>query len=129
MRPLVIGAVQREQIAALRALAADNVMDPEAMKTAAAKDVAAYRQMMTELSIELPSGYLVTYSHERQPDPAIGLVQHISVSVDAPNRGPHPAAMNMILAAFGMQTIEQSLKVWIEDVSRTEKAINVVQRL
>ena len=129
MRALVIGAVQKQQIATLRALAAENVMDPEAMKTAAAKDIAAYRQMMTELSIELPSGFLVTYSHERQPDPSLGVVQHISISVDAPNRTPHPAAVNMILGLFGMQSFDQSLKVWIEDVSKTEKAINVVQRL
>lgn len=126
MRALVVGAVQKEQIARLRALAAENVMDPEAMKTAAAKDIAAYRQMMTELSIELPSGFLVTYSHERQP---LGVVHHISISVDAPNRAPHPAAVNMILGYFGMQPFDQSLRVWIEDVSRTEKAINVVQRL
>jgi hypothetical protein len=129
MRALVIGATQRAQIATLRALAADNVMDPEAMKTAAAKDIAAYRQMMTELSIELPDGFLVTYSHERQPDPTLGVVRHISISVERPNRTPHPAAVNMILAEFGMQPFDQSLGVWIEDVTATEKAINVVQRL
>jgi hypothetical protein len=127
MRPLVIGAVQKQQIATLRALAAENVMDTEAMKTAAAKDIAAYRQMMTDLSVELPVGFLVTYSHERcEP---FGVMQHISITVDAPNRSPHPAAVNMILAEFGMQPFDQSLSVWIEHVSKTEKAINVVQRL
>lgn len=123
-----MGAVQQVQIDALRKLAAENVMDPEAMKTAIAKDIKAYRQMMAELSIELPNGFLVTYSHERHPDP-YGAVRHISISVDAPNRAPHPAAVDMILEAFGMQPIDQSLSIWVEDVSKTEKAINVVQRL
>ena len=127
MRALIIGAMQKEQIAALCALAVENVMDAEAMKTAAARDITAYREMMANLSIELPTGYLITYSHERHPQ--IGVVQHISMSVEAPNRTPHPAAVNMILEAFGMQSIDQSLSVWIEDVSKTEKAINVVQRL
>jgi hypothetical protein len=127
MRALIIGAAQKAGIAKLRAMAAENVLDTEAMKTAAAADIAAYRQMMVELSIELPAGYLVTYSHERNP--LAGVIQHISVSVDAPNRAPHPAAVNMILEAFGMLSVDQSLSVWIEDVSRTEKAINVVQRL
>lgn len=127
MRPLIIGAQQKVEIAALRQLAAENVMDTEAMKTASVKDIAAYRQMMTELSIELPKGFLVTYSHERVPE--LGVCQHISISVEAPNRAPHPAAVNMILDAFGMQSIDLSVSVWMEDVSRTEKAINVVQKL
>jgi len=127
MRPLVIGAAQKEQIAKLRALAAENVMHPEAMKTAAAKDIAAYRQMMVELSIELPTGYLVTYSHEDQP--SAGLYAHISISVEAPNKMPHPAAVDMILEAFGMQRLHQSAKAWIEDVTPTEKAINALQRV
>jgi len=128
MRPLIIGSAQKAQIAELREKAEGNIMDTEAMKTAAAADIDRFRQSMVDQSIELPSGYLVTYSLERQPDPQLGVVQHVSISVDAPNRAPHPAAVNMILAAFGMATIDQSLSVWIEDVSRTEKAINVVQR-
>ena len=126
MRPLIIGAQQKAEIAALRALAADNIMDALAMDAAAAKDINAYRAMMADMSIELPHGFLVTYTLQRQP---IGAVQHISISVEAPNRMPHPAAVNMILDAFGMQSFDQSLKVWIEDVTPTEKAINVVQWL
>jgi hypothetical protein len=126
MRPLVIGAVQKEQIAKLRALAAANAMDPVAMDAAAKKDINAYRDMMADLSIELPVGFLVTYTHQLQQ---IGSIQHISISVEAPNRTPHPAAVNMILEAFGMKSFDQSLKVWIEDVTPTEKAINVVQWL
>jgi hypothetical protein len=128
MRPLVIGAAQKEQIAKLRALAAANVMDPGDMQKAAEKDISAFRKMMVEFSIGLPVGFLVTYCHERQPDP-LGVVAHISVTVDRFNRTPHPAAVDMILDAFGMQPINQSVKVWIEEVAPGENAINIVQRL
>jgi hypothetical protein len=128
MRALVIGETEKAKIAELRQTAAANVMDAAAMRTASGKDIRAYRQMMEELSIELPRGFLVTYSHDRHPDP-YGVVRHISVSVDRANRVPHPAAVDMILEAFGMQPIGESVSVWIEDVGKREKAINVVQRL
>jgi hypothetical protein len=123
-RALIIGEVQKQAIAKLIALAAANVMDPAAMNNAAEKDMAAYRQMMRTLSVELPVGYIVTYSHERQP---FGLARHLSVSLDQPNKMPHPAALDMILDAFRMLPHDQSVRLWIEDVSATIKAINVVQ--
>jgi hypothetical protein len=128
MSALIIGETQRALIAELRALAAANPFDARTIKATADKDIAAYRDMMRTLTVELPVGYAVTYSHEIQPKaPPPGLCHHISVSVDRPHLMPSPEAVEMILAEFGMQPLKTSSGVWIEDVRPGEKAVNVLQ--
>ena len=125
-RALLIGEEQRAAIAALRARAQENIYDPATVQEIASRDINAFRASMLLQSIELPRGFVVTYTHERQP---IGVVHHISVSVEDPTKTPHPAAMEMILAEFGMHKLEHSLKVWLEDIGAGHKAVNVVQWL
>jgi hypothetical protein len=128
MAALLIGEPERQKIAELIAVAAAGVMSPQRALDAANEDLAGYRDMMGRmLSIELPVGYYVTYSHERQPS---GLCHHISVSVDRPGKMPSVEAVNMILEAFGMQPVLKAVpgkRVWIEDVEPGQKAINIVQ--
>jgi hypothetical protein len=76
MAALLIGEPERQKIAELIAVAAAGVMSPQRALDAANEDLAGYRDMMGRmLSIELPVGYYVTYSHERQPSdyPEIGV--------------------------------------------------------
>ena len=124
MRALVIGQTERARIAELRTLAAANPIDPLTAQAAAEKDMAAFRDFMGNMAVELPVGYHVAYSHERQP---IGVCHHISISVDRAGKVPHPAAVEMILGEFGMAPMGQSVCLWIEDVGPTIKAINIVQ--
>jgi hypothetical protein len=126
-RMLMIGPDEEARIAALKGFATHNVMDAAEMITTAAKDREAWSKWMAAFSIPLPVGFWVTYSHETQPQ--LGLCRHISVSVDAKDKGPHPAAINMILEAFGMDPFDRGTSViWQEDID-TGFAINVVQRL
>jgi hypothetical protein len=127
-RVLLIGPDERAAIALLKAHAATRIFDVKAV-TEAAGDMPAFRVMMRRFSLPLPHGYVVTYTHERQPDPRLGVIQHISVSVDAPGKYPSTEAVEMILAAFGMAPIKDSLKVWPEDVEPGVGAVNIVQRL
>jgi hypothetical protein len=88
--------------------------------------MAAYRDMMATLTLELPVDYRVTYTHEQQPH--AGLCHHISISVNRPKKMPHPEAVGMILSEFGMRPLDDTPNgVWIEDINPLTKAINVVQ--
>ena len=124
MSALIIGEKQRSAITEMRAFAAADPLDPASVMRTAEKDMGALRGFMGTLSIELPVGYFVTYSHERQP---FGLAQHISVSVNRPHKAPSVEAVEMILEEFGMQPLRGSVSVWIEEVNRTTKAINILQ--
>jgi hypothetical protein len=122
---LIIGEAERKQIADLRALAAANPQDVVQVQTAANRDIAAFREMMETLSLQLPVGYRIAYSHEMQPK--AGLCHHISISVARPKKMPSQEAVEMILQEFGMRPMSQSNKLWIEDVDHVTKAINIVQ--
>lgn len=121
---LVIGPEHRAQIAEIRAVAAASVLDCHAARATAAQDMAGYRDMMRMTSLELPYGYRVTYSHERQP---CGICQHISISMEW--RLPAPPAVETILLAFGMRPASGSIGCWFEEVDPGTRALNVVQLL
>jgi hypothetical protein len=126
MPVLVIGEAQRRLIAELKAFAAANPQDAISAKTVADRDMAAYRDMMSTLTLELPVGFVVTYTHEMQPK--AGLCHHISISVRRPKKVPHPEAVQMILNEFGMRPLDDAPGgVWVEEIDPVTKAINVVQ--
>jgi len=122
---LIIGEVQRQQIAALRALAAANPQNVAQVQTAANRDLGAFRDMMQTLSLHLPVGYHIAYSHEMQPQ--AGLCHHISISVDRPKKMPSQEAVDMILQEFGMKPVRESNSMWIEEINPVTHAINIVQ--
>lgn len=124
---LIIGATQRKQIAELRVLAAANVQDPTQVINTARRDIKAYRDMMNALTVEIPLGYFVTYTHELQPHH--GLCHHISISVDRPRKMPSVEAVEMLLEEFGMEPLKRSRGVWIEEVDPTTSAINILQTI
>jgi len=127
MPALIIGEAQRQQIAELKAVAAANPQDPVSAAAAAARNMRAYRDMMATLSVELPVGYDISYSHEKQP--TAGLCHHISISVRRAKKMPGTEAVAMILEAFGMRPMEKSDGLWIEDINPVTKALNIVQTI
>ena len=127
MPALIIGEAQRQQIAELKAVAAANPQDPVSAGAAAARNMRAYRDMMATLSVELPVGYVIAYSHEKQP--TAGLCHHISISVRRAKKMPGTEAVAMILEAFGMRPMEKSDGLWIEDINPVTKALNIVQTI
>jgi hypothetical protein len=131
MPALIIGDDERAMIGALRARMAANPINPAEANAAAKADPAAFRRHMSAFTIELPIGYFVTYSVERQPAaPPPGLCTHISISVARARMMPSTAAVDMILEAFGMSAIRAGTsKIWIEQIDEWTKAVNVVQLL
>lgn len=128
MQILVIGPAEFEQIAELRAVAAAMPLHAMGMVAASAQDEAAFRDAMRTHAIFIPHGFAVVYTHEIQPNaPPPGLFHHISISVNTHGKLPSPEAVETILEAFGMQSLNASDGVWIEDISQGEKAVNVLQ--
>ena len=104
-------------------------MDAMASDMIAQTDIDAYRDMMETLSIDLPVGFHVTYTHERQPNAPTPtkLCHHISISVERPKKMPLPEAVEMILLEFGMKPMREATGVWLEDIDRVTAAVNIVQ--
>lgn len=128
MAVLFIGDEQRHQIDELRAFAASTPFDAVALNATSAADMDAFRDMMRQYSMVIPTGNLVFYSHELQPcDGHLVRCHHISISVDRPNMMPSPFVVKEILECFEMLPLEDSAAWWIDDVSPGVKAINVVQ--
>jgi hypothetical protein len=139
MRALIIGEPERQAISALKARAATSVIDAAA---AMQGDPDKVRQENRSLTILLPRGFEVTYTHERQPS---GLYHHLSVSVDQRDRMPSPEAVDMIMEAFGLEPahlaehlqprpkvpdkMRLETAVWTEDFEPGRTAVNVLQRM
>jgi hypothetical protein len=129
VRGLIIGEAQQRQIAALRAFAAENPMDAAKLPLyVKGKDATEIRDWMKQFSIELPVGFVVTYSHEIQPyAPPPGLCHHLSVTVAVRDKMPNPIHVQAILQLFGMAALENADALWIEEVDPHTKAVNVLQ--
>lgn len=76
--------------------------------------------------VELPRGYRVNISFEQQP---AGLCLHLSMSTSAPDKLPHPAALQMVLQAMGIDRHEEA-RTWVEEFEVDGKpggrAVNIV---
>lgn len=76
----------------------------------------------------LPINYRLAISYEEQ---SVGLCLHLSMSIDTPNRLPHPAAMATVAQACGIDIkVVPPARVWIEefliDGQPGGKAINML---
>ena len=129
MSALIIGEVQRAKIAELIAFAAaTGPFHAENLKKLAGSEIDRFRDMMNTLSIELPIGFHVTYSHVMHSQgPQPGRYQCISISVERRDRVPSPDAIEVILEEFGMHGLKGSTAVWVEQLSHGLRAVNVVQ--
>jgi hypothetical protein len=77
--------------------------------------------------VHIHDGFRVVYSIEEQP---IGLIAHLSISVEALGKYPNEVAVNMILKEFGMDEVTSDSKnaacaVWIEEKN---ESVNIVQK-
>ena len=128
--PLIIGPNERVKIAELRAFAAAMPLQVARIQALAAADIEGFRSMMQTMSIVLPVGYEVCYSHEIQPQAPVTerLCHHISITSEHDDtKVPNLEAVRYILQMFGMGPPEQSLGIWLEHVTPEIKALNVIQ--
>lgn len=130
--PLVFGDEQREALQALRERATLRPVDIVTLmaKMGDTAYKATHMAQMEEQSIEIPFGFLVTYSVEIQSK--AGPCRHMSMSSPVRGRLPSIEAVKMVAAALGFVGIFEHCNVWIEDLQRGEgrnNAINIVQPL
>lgn len=127
--PLIIGQAQKAAIARLREKAAAqpvNVQDALKMQKTPTGRV-AHLARMRDLSIPIPTDFLVTFSVETGHP--VGTCRHLSVSVGRHGRVPHPAAVLMICEEFGFNGGLESCQIWREDIGKGDSAVNVIQPL
>ena len=72
--------------------------------------------------ITIPLNFRVVFTIEQYPG---GWFKHLSVSVPVKNKGPHPQAVEMIMAEFGMGDLKArpGNSVYIEDIGDGYRAI------
>lgn len=75
-------------------------------------------------TITIPTGYRIVYSIEEQ---TIGDVKHLSVSVDEDGVLPNPTAVEMIMKEFGFKESLDNCKVFLEQISKNRKAVNILE--
>ena len=129
MRPLIIDENGRRLITDLcaRAAAAPVAMDELTKLMETPGGAEKHMARMTAQTIELPVGFVVTYSVETG-HPA-GTVRHLSVSVDADDRLPSRHAVVMIAEEFGFAGGFTDWFIWREQFANRGVAINVAQPL
>jgi hypothetical protein len=123
VRALIINDDVRKTIKKLKAKAMDNIVNAA---DAVREDPEVLRDRNSAQTFTIPNGYKVTYTIERQP---FGAAAHISISVNKLNKGPNPYAVEMILQEFGMSPLAQSVHAWVENITSTQLAINILQQL
>lgn len=85
-----------------------------------------HKKRMTRLSVEIPVGFLVTFSIETG-HPA-GTCRHMSMSSPRADRVPSPEAVEMVMSHLGFSGgIAACTAVWLEDLEGHGQAVNVVQ--
>lgn len=125
MRPIIIDGRAKESIRAMvqfakeNPLTIDNVLDVANGQREAPGDMHGYR-------CYVDMGYKIVYSIEHTP---IGLVQHLSMSVDTPGKAPSSEAVQLIMSEIGFHKQLGDCQIWVEDIAKDAVAINVVEAL
>jgi hypothetical protein len=128
----MIGATEREQIAAVIAYAKAHPILFETVRDGALSDVSVLELKDRKPGFErppsqhviFPGGFRAAYSVEQQPP---GLCSHLSVSVFGrakPGVMPSPEAVQMIAEEFGVPFPAD--KMWMEEFDPGEYAVNLV---
>jgi hypothetical protein len=129
--PLIFGEKERAELRQLRELAARQPVDMptimEEVKTPGGKQ--KHMDQMTAQTVEIPFGYLVTFSIEQGH--GAGACRHMSMSSPLNGRVPRPEAVWMVAEALGFNGGLSACATWDEDLQRGDGkrnvAINVVQ--
>jgi hypothetical protein len=134
MRPLLIGRIERAQIARAIRKASAKPLSLEAITAVPGfeGDKAHYkledrkgtpsRDDCITVNVLLPRGYRVALTFEEQP---LGLCKHLSISVDALGDLPNPHAVAWICHEYGMRFPPVG-KIWLEEFRRGHSAVNII---
>jgi hypothetical protein len=131
--PLIIGPAEQAKLDELTARAAASPIDYATMQAIAQadkdpKNAPRLRAQNRALSVEIPTAFTVTLTHEEHK-PGV-MCRHLSVGVrTTPGRGPSPAAVMMIMQALGFVNRLGRLPVYLETLDDGTAAINLVEPL
>lgn len=125
MRVLLIDDSIRAKIKTLIDYAEKNPFSMDELLDTHNKELAPAGDM-DGFSLQIPMGYMVVYSIEKQP---MGKVRHLSVSVGTENKMPSQESVQMIMEEFGFKNKLLNCSVSIEEVSPVKKAINILERI
>lgn len=126
MPALIIGPAEQIALSDLHDLAFKRPVDMptlmESIKTPSGK--AVHMAQMTEQSVELPVGYVVTFSIE--DGHPVGRCRHMSMSVNRENKLPNEYVVWAIAEILGFNGMLSDCAVWLEDLKQGQ-AVNVVE--
>ena len=129
-RVLVIDEITRQRIEALIAFAMENPIPAQQVIKAApveTGDVLTEADLKsanrpTAPGIDIPFGFHACFSIEEQP---VGMVRHVSISVDTAGKCPSESAVGMIAEAFGI--LVPFDRIWLEEFEPGHHCVNVIK--
>lgn len=129
--PLILGASQEREIAALRDKATKEPIDMAAVMPLMQSEEGRRQHIerMQHYTINLPLAYVVTYTIETGHP--CGTCRHLSMSSKRMGKVPTITAVKMVCEAFGFvvgSSLDQCT-VWLEEIGAGDQAVNVVQPL
>ena len=127
MRPLFIGKKELDELDQLRIRAAKNPIDVVATlaKLNTEEGKAAHKRLVTSQSIELPVGYLVSFTIETG-HPA-GTCRHMTLGVMQKDYGPSLDAVRMVAEALGFVGGVSCCAIWLDKTEGHGLGVNLVQ--
>lgn len=108
MRPFIITDQVRKRVREVLAHASANPFDADAMRHLielheALGDSAPAVGDDPRFVVKIPVGFRCVFTIEEQPEP-LAWCRHVSMSIEAPRRLPHPVVAGEIAALFGFRS-------------------------
>jgi len=130
LNALLIGPTERAALDELSARAAASSTDYATMERMAAASAAGRStgELNRALTVDLPFGYTVTFTHEEHK-PGV-MCRHASIGLRTrPDRGPTPEAAQMILDVLGFRNKIGAMASWLETLKDGTICPNFVEPL
>jgi hypothetical protein len=127
VRPLLIAAEQRDALERLRIRAAKHPVDIAGLsaRLADAVGMMAHKATITSQTLELPVGYLVSFTVETGHP--VGTCRHMTLSVMSEDAVPTLEAVGMVAEQLGFVGGVSCCVVWLEKLQGHGLGVSVVQ--
>jgi hypothetical protein len=128
--PLIIGPIETAELAELRQRAVRAPLDVIAIR--AACETAEGRRkhlahMAKNLTMTIPGPWPYVVSFSIETGHPVGPCRHMSMSINRRGRAPNEHAVWMVAEMLGFVGGLDRCVVWLEDIGRGDKAVNIAQ--
>lgn len=121
MRAMILGPAEIQRLSELRVYAETHPLSMDDMLDCMNNpELSPGNDPLFQCAI--PFGFKIVFTTE-QHEP--GIVRHLSMSIDAPNKLPDVAAVIGIMKALGFRSELENCKIKIEDIGDGYQSINV----